>query len=240
MSVLIGIACGESSRNAIFWAHLQRLIKPAGTCLLQERRGMNIARARNALCQAAIDGGFSHLMFFDDDHSMPPHTLQQLLATGLDIVSGLYLTRQYPFTPVAYGYWEGEDAMPLRLKGLEGLVEVSAVGAGCLLISTEALKRIGAPWFTLGSPSHPDLIREDFNFCRKATDAGEKIYVDLDLLIGHYANLGIAPWRTAQGQWATAIISGEQKLFIPDAWALAEKRKMTLEAVAGDANKEGD
>ncbi len=227
MSVLIGIACAEQARSTLFYKHLERLERPEGS-RIEWSIGNNIAMARNNLCEAAIAQNFDHLFFLDDDHEFAPGTLTRLLEDDLDIVSGLYLMRKWPFTPVAFASWKNEanqEAWPLVPKaGVAGLYEVVAVGAGCLLIKTDALRRIGPPWFTLLSPVNHDKISEDFNFCVKAAAAGVKIVVDTDVIVGHASTMALWPWRDAEGVWSTCILSNGERLHVPNAQELTKRK----------------
>src|SRR5208283_5741689 len=64
------------------------------------------------------------------------------------------------------------------------LVEVDACGAGFLLISREALLKIGAPWF-----QQTQAYGEDFFFCAKAASVGLKVYVDTRVKCLHMTDL---------------------------------------------------
>jgi hypothetical protein len=69
-----------------------------------------------------------------------------------------------------------------------GLEEVESIGMGVMLISRKVFEKLSEPWFE--TPWRTDkrgYIGEDVFFCRKATAAGFKIYIDHDVSkeIGH-------------------------------------------------------
>ena len=72
-----------------------------------------------------------------------------------------------------------------------GLHEVYAAGNAGMLVRKHVLDAIGEPWFeTFGKQN------EDLEFCRKIREAGFKIHVDLDNLLGHIAQMIVWPdWK---------------------------------------------
>src|SRR5208283_3526116 len=115
--------------------------------------------ARNQAVQEALDYGAEYLLFLDDDVLPPDDGVVKLYLDALPIVSGLYYDRQPPYTSMCIRRKNRRE--PFSIKGetidwdhefaqnypRDRLVEVDACGAGFLLISREALLKIGAPWF---------------------------------------------------------------------------------------------
>ncbi len=64
----------------------------------------------------------------------------------------------------------------------EDLIECDGVGGGCLLIHRRVFDAIEKPYFKCNPNT---FIGEDFYFCRKAREAGFKIYLDPGILCGH-------------------------------------------------------
>ncbi len=64
----------------------------------------------------------------------------------------------------------------------EDLIECDGVGGGCLLIHRRVFEAIEPPYFKCNPNT---FIGEDFYFCRKARQAGFKIYLDPSILCGH-------------------------------------------------------
>ena len=149
--------------------------------------------ARNIIAANAIQYGFERVMWFDSDIKFPADTLEKLSAwmdKGYDFVSGLYFTRRPPIKPVIYSELHYEktkesfDAGATNYHGYpETLTEIAAAGFGCVLTSTDLLKRVGDQF---GSPFTPyDGLGEDFSFCLRAMQIGAKMYCDTSIKCGH-------------------------------------------------------
>lgn len=156
-------------------------IQIAETYILRQE----VAKARIDLVRSALEADCTHVFFLDDDMTHPPDALTKLLAHNLDIVSGLYLAREYPHTPQMY-----EDAIEshnigkywMILDWEDGaMVEAHAVGAGCLLVKTEVFRTLPEPWFIF-----LDNLGEDFGFCAAARRHGYKVLVDTSVKCSHY------------------------------------------------------
>ena len=87
---------------------------------------------------------FDFVLFMDDDIVPPPDALVKMLAHKVDIVAGACTVRQDPplpnfrtYDPTTYTYTTCFE------WGQDGLIKTGAVGTGLMLISMEALKRIG-------------------------------------------------------------------------------------------------
>ena len=81
--------------------------------------------------------------------------------------------------------WDGAYVQSIKLKDIppEGL-EVGAVGFGCLLMNTRILKKLEFPWFVVNTDAD---YPEDVGFCRRAMEAGARIWVRGDVRFGHIA-----------------------------------------------------
>ena len=218
MSTLIAVCRGETSRFTQFDSYLHSLARPDGS-QVQMFIDRSIARGRNAACEALLGSSHSHMFFLDDDHAFAPIILEQLLARDLDIVSGTYLLRKWPFHVCAFRSWVNETrefGRPLALApGLRGLQKVKVIGCGALLIKRSVIETIPSPWFTLGHHD-TDHIAEDFTFFRRVEDHQLDAWLDLDVILGHCTTIPIWPYREGQ-EWLTLLTSGEEKVPIPTA-----------------------
>jgi hypothetical protein len=167
--------------------------------------GMPFDHARNTGCIKTLELDFEWLFFLDDDTIPPWDAIPKLMSHKKPIVSGLYYRRSPPICPVMLKntpngrQWVTEFNSP-------SLIEVDFVGAGCLLINKEVLKKLNYPWFEWKVDRYdlpPDQrMSEDFSFCEKARQQGYKIYVDTGVQCRH---IGLGESRIG-GQFVPAEI----------------------------------
>ena len=133
--------------------------------------------ARNQLAEVAVNGGFDRVLFLDSDMTFPPWTfkrLSELMETGKSFVSGLYFGRRPPFGPIAEVYEDFPE---------DTVFPVKAVGFGCVMLSVDLLKKVGAVYGTGFCPISG--FGEDLSFCLRAGELGETVWVDSALQCGH-------------------------------------------------------
>lgn len=154
--------------------------------------------SRNQFCEQAIKLEVDYILWLDSDIVFPPNTLKKLLSDirdgDLDIVSGLYYRRGYPYTPVLFSQLEKDSNNSATFKGVEevpdSLFEVAGCGFGCVLMKTDVLFDIASQelntWFSpMGN------IGEDCSFCLRARSYGYKIYCDPTIKLGHMGYIPI-------------------------------------------------
>lgn len=162
--------------------------------------GSNWIENREKLADMALEGGFTHLCFIDDDMVWNPQILSPLLTRvreGADIVTVNYMVKEEPPTTFTAIGLNGERVRTTaESKGVE---EIAANGFGFSIISAEVFKRLRKPWFL---PTwHPDYgySTEDVPFFRKAREAGFKVLVD------HDASKAVAHVGRKQWSWKHAV-----------------------------------
>jgi len=203
--VCIGII--HTGACSMAWAiNFARLRHPPGT-IYSLHRGSPFDVARNSIVDRFLDSGAKFLFFLDSDVLPPDNALERLMSHNLPIVSGLYYRRhiERPGKPPHPCMWkivppnvemtcptcaqkfrtkEGKY-QPILNPPRNALVEVDAVGAGCLLIHRRVFEKLERPYFrwTLGwvEPG----VSEDLYFCERARDAGFRILVDTGVRCGH-------------------------------------------------------
>lgn len=164
------------------------------------------------------------LLMLDSDMEHPVDCGQRLARWGEMVVGGLYFHRNQHKDPVAffkaeeeedeYGRmvrkwepirnqvydWLIQNKVPLRDGAFSidgngfGLLEVDAVGTGCILIHRSILERIEPPWFEYRDGSQS----EDLEFCdRVKSELHIPIHVDMTTVSGHYSQvpMGQAQFR---------------------------------------------
>ena len=156
--------------------------------------GTLLQNQRESLVSAARSWAATHILWLDSDMSFPFYAAYKLLDHDQPIVAGNYVTRQMPYKTVAYtkigGNWDqflkhNKDT-PINKE----LVEVEAMGMGCMLTDITVFDKLQHPYFPVTwSPESQDYLGEDINFCMAARAAGYKIQVD-DILSRQLTHIG--------------------------------------------------
>lgn len=158
-----------------------------------EIRGHPIEAARRALTEAALaDPAVTHLCFIDSDMVPPPDALARLLAHGVDVASGLYFVRRWPYPP-ALSRRRRPDLPPSWLMDYpkNSLIEVDACGAGFLMVRRGVFEALpsGSWWDRISDPERNMTYSEDMSFCLRAAGAGFRVHADTSVVVGHVAEV---------------------------------------------------
>lgn len=143
--------------------------------------------ARERIADMSIAAGADYLLTWDADMLIPHDALFRLLLDDKPIVAALAFCGRDPVQPVLYKFGPEKNEkgeLGLNIQVIEdyerdALQEVDAVGFGCVLIKTEALKQIPKPWFNVAG------LGEDIYFCYKAVKQGIPVYADTRVKAGH-------------------------------------------------------
>lgn len=196
VNVLIGTPCTHNW-EALFGQAMLAMVAYVFTTPLKEYHinigwdfqiGSMIWKAREDICQHAVENGFSHVLFLDSDQTFPPDTLHKLLERDVDVVACNVAIKTTPTSPTARRLDKDNYIHPVfTSKESTGLEEVWRVGTGVMMFKTEVLKKLERPWFTIDWDKRNGHHGEDWMFCARLEDAGIPLYVDHDLswLIGH-------------------------------------------------------
>lgn len=164
--------------------------------VIQLIRGQEVASARNAIGEFAIEKGCKYLFFLGDDVVVPNHTLRSLI----------YRLEQDPTIAVAGGVYcaKAEPCFPLVFRGLGNgsywdwkigeFFEVDALGMDCTLIRVSILEKMPKPWFkTISDDKFLDGVNEaaewteDLYFFNKLNELGlGKVYCDGGIICQHH------------------------------------------------------
>lgn len=125
-----------------------------------------------------------------------PSFVDQLIARNKDAISGYYVKKADPYAqkpvwgvgrPVAQ--WVDPDHTGIR--------ECDWFGGGYLLVKADVFKKIEGPWFENRNDGFgiqgAKVVGEDVFFCKKLQNHGYKLYVDLDVKIGHHGSVAWPP-----------------------------------------------
>jgi len=169
-------------------------------------------RARNALVMAALDVGADYLLMLDDDHIIDVDDtsgipgegagcygfLKRLISHDVDIVGPIYYHRGGNAGPVVMEEKNGAFRMMNEDQLTGGLQEVAVQGGGCMLIKMHIFDRIKQPWF---EPEH--TYGTDVQLCKRAREAGFKVYTDSAIQIGHVMNTSVVVSKNNKDQFRT-------------------------------------
>lgn len=153
-------------------------------------RGGTIEVARNEIVADFLKTEAEWLFFLDSDVVVPPDAIKRLLSYDLPIVSGVYYVREPQSGVLHPAMWRRKpgsetDFIPVVEFGFSTLVEVDAVGAGCLLINRLVLEKMKPPWFKYTRDHTGEGMGEDFLFCTQAKKLGYKVMADPTVMCDH-------------------------------------------------------
>jgi len=186
--------------DPFFWSYL-KMRKPNGSLAVKGDSSLKAASINEGVHKALLFGA-EWLFLMDVDQLFPPLTIPRLLETAkkheAKIVSVLYHIARAPYAPVAGwvkkvgeedGYVNSKD-MPWRDYYAplgKGVVEVDWAGSGGLLIHRDVLQAISWPPFMDEWQPNKGYRKtgHDIAFCRRAKEAGFKIYVDTAVCTPH-------------------------------------------------------
>ena len=194
MKTLIAVPCFDMVHTE-FMQSIVALEKPEDTSFTVVKNTL-ISFARNTIARNAIEAGFDRIMWIDSDMNIPRDALIKLTADmdtgiGIDMVTGLYFTRQAPIKPVIYDtlYWEKKDGKVDAGAGNyyeypEGLIPIAGCGFGCCLTSVDLIRRV---WEKEQEPPFAELqgFGEDLSFCERVIRCGGSMYADTTVKCGH-------------------------------------------------------
>jgi hypothetical protein len=202
MKIMIAVPTAEFARQAIFYDYFNALIKPDGT-IASFSHGQSPARNRNLMIKQAIEYECSHILFLDDDLAFKPDLLMNLLQHDVEIVTGLYLMRNFPHQPIIFEFVDDNGACIHHFlsHNEKGLVPIVACGLGACLVKTDVFNHLEYPWIRLGELDK-DHWTDDLGFFKRVREAGFSIHCDLDTVVGHMATVTIWP-ENVNGIWHT-------------------------------------
>jgi hypothetical protein len=153
--------------------------------LVYLKEGCYIHNSREELVKKAILDKCTHILFIDSDMFFEETALERLLARGKDIIGVHYNRRTTPLESTAKISIEER----MKAESKKGLVLAQGLGTGFLLINTKVFDKIKHPWFFYEQSLQGDLlVGEDYWFCKRAIEAGLKVWCDMTVLVKHVGN----------------------------------------------------
>lgn len=192
MKILIAVP--SMDQVPVQFAQSLSMLYRVGDCSVAFQVGSLIYTSRNHLAGIAIEQQYDYVMWFDSDMVFRPDTLQRMVEElerdNLDILTGLYFRRVYPFKPVLFSKlvpiekgWEWEEPTEIPDKPFE----LAGCGFGCVLMKTEVLMDVQSKFNDMFGPMNN--IGEDLSFCWRATQCGYKVVCDPSIVLGHVGHM---------------------------------------------------
>lgn len=205
--VLIAVPTAEVARKARFYDALNALELPKdGITIKTSAHGQSPAQNRNVMIEQAQIHKCSHIMFIDDDTLFPSNMLIQLLSHNVDVVTGMYLMRNYPHQPIIFdeSLVDGRCRFHYLSDNETGLIPIVNCGLGACLIKMHVFDGMEKPYIRLGE-LQKDHWCDDIGFFNRlrATNPEVKIYCDLDMPVGHMGHVTLWPKLNENGKWTT-------------------------------------
>lgn len=189
MKIMIAVPCFD--HMDVQFVNCLENLERVGECKVEFAASSLIYDARNGLAMKAINEGYDWVLWLDSDMVFGPTLLKDLLATGKDLVCGLYFSRRPPYKPAIFSKCYFEQNGLLRKPISENyydypkkeLFEVQAFGFAGVLTKVETLDVINS---AMGLPFCPiPGFGEDLSFCIRARQIDYKLWCDSRISIGH-------------------------------------------------------
>lgn len=154
-----------------------------------------ISSNRNKIVKRFLETDCDYLLMIDND-VVPLHNPCELVFADKDIVgsparvrSAGRITVWTAYIPHSGGY--GYSAIDLdSFDDMFDILQVSIVGTGCILIKRKVLEALKAPFHSEFDEDGVQTFGTDFAFCRKATQAGFKVYTTTHRRCEHFKTVG--------------------------------------------------
>lgn len=166
-------------------------------------KGTYIAMNRENLTRSFLKTNCQFLLFIDSDIAFHTKDILELMASDVDVVSGVYRFRTV--TPEGH-----PTVLPIRLAdggyldldSEQTLQECEFVPGGMLMIRRPVIEKMykEVPYIfnqgfdmALNRSIEDDFIGEDVHFCKKWRELGGKIHVNTRVRVGHIGEFEYRP-----------------------------------------------
>jgi len=148
-------------------------------------------QAINGLCACAIRDECDFIFFMEQDNIFDKGDLAKLLAHELDVVSGYYTFRNWPFAPIPLkrdtnGLFYRLEYVPIHDR--PSLIDVDVACFGCCLVKTDIIKSLfqkGLVFRREFDKKTSSTLTVDCVFFKDLKGQGVKIFVDGKVRVGH-------------------------------------------------------
>jgi len=150
-----------------------------------------IHEARNNAVQRMFDTECDAILFIDSDQTFPHTALDLLIEKHKDIIGYPIVRKKPPYYPnISRWYPDGGVYKVYENYPQNHIFQVDTIGMGFTYIRREVFEKIEKPYFDFGwvekdGKKTDQMIGEDVYFCKKAKEAGFKIWANPEIEIGH-------------------------------------------------------
>jgi len=152
-------------------------------------RGYDCARARNNICNKAIEDNYDYVLMVDSDVILPSYTLIKMLNDPKPVCLGCYPRKNTKTGVFEIFKLDQQDYVNTfdygEITSLSGKTEIKGGGFGCGMIDVKILQNLSHPFFKYVEYESGATLSEDLYFCSNATKNGYKIYAETDVICGH-------------------------------------------------------
>lgn len=146
---------------------------------------------------------FDKFTFMDTDQYYPDDYLIKMVAHDEPVVAGWSVSRWFPYEIAQYDNVgnqvvdgvEFPDYQVVDQSKVESTTfECDAVGLGAAMFDRRMIDEIKPAWFKdLNKADGTRLLCDDFYFFWQLNQAGYRVHVDKDIMLGHYTNTLVLP-----------------------------------------------
>lgn len=204
MKILIAVPTFESIYPDTFKS-IYQLDKAGHDVDFDFIRGYDVARARNCIACAMLEGGYDYVLMVDNDEVLPKDALVNLLESeqsyslGHCMVVGYCLSRPatqmnvsgrttaFKFGGKSYvveDAYTAEEIKSLCDSGVKKM-QIRGSGLGCALIHREVFEKMTYPYFMWKEYGNKTQLSEDLYFCGKFREIAKPIFLDTRVACGH-------------------------------------------------------
>ena len=143
--------------------------------------------ARSLITTKAYAQGYDYIIWIDDDQVLQSNTLVKMYDRRVQAVTALVYGREYPYPAIAWT--KKVDGISYRYGGAtnQGLHEVISTGLPCTMVNRDVIDVTYQKDFV----GKEGFVGEDIAYWAIVKDAGIKIWLDTDIVVGHCINTRI-------------------------------------------------
>ena len=167
--------------TTFLWESIKLGLKDSENVKIIKADKYMLAASRNYIVKTALEEGCDEILFLDVDQGFPDDLVARLRSHDKDIVSGMVPGRRLPHFFEMYKIGnDGDKLTYFPYPIVSHLQEVDGIGFGSVLVKAKVFETLPHPWFLdLWDEYHIQrTFGNDLYFCKKAQEAGFKVYVD--------------------------------------------------------------